>query len=72
MGNKDPNSEIDYDYGIISVKPQSQGHETPMDPITIMRNGLGLEYGGSGVPILKEEYMKSVEYWSGRALVKSE
>lgn len=31
-----------------------------MDPITIMRNALGKEEGGSGVPIHKETYNKSV------------
>ena len=72
MNSSDPNSEIDYLYGIISVKPQSTDFETPMDPITIMRNALGKDQGGSGVPIEKEKYMKSVEYWSDKALIKSE
>ena len=72
MNSTDPNSDIDYEYGIISVKPQSLDFETPMDPITIMRNGLGLEHGGSGVAINKEVYMKSIDYWKDRALVKSE
>lgn len=46
MGNTDPNEEIDYDYGIVSIKPQDCDYELPMDPITAMRNALGTEYGG--------------------------
>ena len=51
MGNVDPNKDVDYDFGIISVKPSEVPYETPMDPITIMRNALGKEEGGSGVPL---------------------
>lgn len=49
MGNVDPNQAVDYDFGIVSVKPTDVNYETPMDPITIMRNALGKEQGGSGV-----------------------
>ena len=41
MGNEDPNKDIDYDWGIISVKCQDADHELPMQPITMMRNALG-------------------------------
>lgn len=57
MGNTDPNQDVDYDFGIVSVKPTDVDYETPMDPITIMRNALGKEEGGSGVPLNKEKYM---------------
>ena len=43
MGCPDPNSEVDYDYAIIWVKPQDVEYECPMDPITAMRNALGKE-----------------------------
>ena len=36
--------------------------ECPMTPITIMRNALGRDEGGSGVPIDREKYRQSVEY----------
>ena len=29
-----------------------------------MRNALGKEEGGSGIPIDRDAYMKSVEFWS--------
>lgn len=41
MGQVDPNKDIDYDYGIVSVKFEDEKKETPMDPITMMRNALG-------------------------------
>ena len=41
-----------------------------MDPITIMRNALGIDQGGSGVPINREVYLKSVEFWNEHAIIK--
>lgn len=70
MGEKDPDAEIDYDWGVVYVKPQNGDSELPMDPITMMRNALGKEHGGSGVPIDREKYNKSVEYWGKHALIK--
>ena len=52
------------DWGIISVKGQLCDYELPMQPITAMRNALGKEEGGSGVPLDREEYLKSVAFWS--------
>eukprot|EP00983_Pelagomonas_calceolata_P029264 917066-Pelagomonas_calceolata.AAC.10 len=39
---------------------QNEPFETPMQPITMLRNALGREEGGSGVPIDKEAYNKWV------------
>jgi hypothetical protein len=41
--------------------------ETPMAPVTMMRNALGVEEGGSGVPLDREAYRRSVEFWSAHA-----
>jgi len=35
-----------------------------MDPITMMRNALGKEEGGSGVPLNRKKYKESVAFWS--------
>ena len=70
MGQEDPNKDIAYDYGIISVKPQDVDHELPMNPITMMRNSLGKEYGGSGVPLDASKYKASVEFWNNHALIR--
>lgn len=70
MGNEDINREIDYDYGVIWVKPQNCDYEQPMDPITIMRNSLGKEFGGSGVDLDKGKYKESVEFWEKHVFIK--
>jgi len=44
-------------------------YEMPMNPITIMRNALGTEYGGSGVKIDTDAYNASVDYWQTHAVV---
>ena len=62
-------SSLDYDWGIISVKPQNEDFEIPMDPITMMRNALGAEEGGSGVKLEREKYMKSVNFWKEHAII---
>ena len=41
-----------------------------MDPITMMRNALGKEQGGSGVLLDREKYLQSVKYWELNAIVK--
>lgn len=40
-----------------------------MQPITMMRNALGRNEGGSGVPLDKAAYEASVAYWAERAAV---
>ena len=56
-------------WGIISVKAQDEPFETPMQPITALRNALGREEGGSGVPLDRKAYDAAVAYWSERAAV---
>ena len=70
MGAEDIHAGEDYEYGIISVKGQAVDFETPMQPITMMRNALGKEYGGSGVPLDFDKYKGSVEFWKKHALLK--
>lgn len=53
---------------LISIKAQDVPYETPMNPITMMRNAIIAE-GGSGVPIDRQAYMASVEYWSRHAAI---
>jgi hypothetical protein len=56
-------------WGIISIKAQAEGYETPMSPITAMRNSLGREEGGSGVPIDRAAYEAAVAYWEQHAVI---
>lgn len=69
MGEQDDTSDLDYEWGIISVKAQNENFELPMTPITMMRNALGKEEGGSGVALDKEKYIQSVEYWKNHVTV---
>jgi hypothetical protein len=66
----DPNKDVDYEYGIVSVKPCDTAEETPMDPITMMRNALGMEEGGSGIKLNRNKYLESVKFWTEHALIK--
>jgi len=59
----------DAPWGIISIKAQDEDHETPMQPITMMRNSLGREEGGSGVPIDREAYAAACDYWDKHAVI---
>ena len=56
-------------WGIISIKAQDEPYETPMQPITMLRNSLGKEEGGSGVRINREAYAASVRYWEEHATI---
>ena len=56
-------------WGIVSIKPQGVDKELPMAPITMMRNALGKDQGGSGVLLEREKYRESVEYWMHHASV---
>ena len=69
MMNQDSNKDLDYEWGIISIKAQDDDKEIPMEPITAMRNALGKEEGGSGIPLNREEYMKSVNFWKDHAMI---
>lgn len=63
-------ADTDAPWGIISVKAQNDPFELPMTPITMMRNALGKEEGGSGVPMNREEYDKAVKYWESHVFIR--
>ncbi len=57
----------DCDWGIVSCLATMAPVETPLAPITMLRNALGPDEGGSGVPLDRESYARSVEFWSKHA-----
>ena len=57
-------------WGIISIKPTNVNYETPMTPMTMLRNALGKEQGGSGISLDKEKYNQSVDFWKQHAELK--
>ncbi|HET6435205.1 MAG TPA: DUF3228 family protein [Xanthomonadaceae bacterium] len=56
-------TRIDADWGVVGCMYTMEPEETPMAPITMMRNALGVEEGGSGVPIDRAAYARSVAFW---------
>lgn len=60
-------SPIDADWGIVGCLYTMTPEEIPMAPITMMRNALGVEEGGSGVPLDRAAYRRSVEFWETHA-----
>lgn len=62
--------EFDADWGVVAILGQMTSDEEPMKPITMMRNALGIDEGGSGVPLNRKVYQKSVDFWSKHATVK--
>ena len=70
MGRPGGDQLPDAPWGIISVKAQDVDRELPMQPITMMRNALGKEEGGSGVPLDRAQYQASVAYWANRAIIE--
>ncbi len=58
---------IDADWGIVGCMYTAEPAELPMAPITMLRNALGVAEGGSGVPLDRDAYRRSVEFWSRNA-----
>lgn len=58
------------DWVIVSINSCPTPEEAPMPPATMVRNALGPSEGGSGVPLDREAYKASVEYWSKWATVR--
>ena len=58
---------VDADWGVVGCLYTMTPEELPMAPITMLRNALGVEEGGSGVPLDREAYRRSVAFWSTHA-----
>ncbi|MFZ2236066.1 MAG: DUF3228 family protein [Dokdonella sp.] len=61
------NAPIDADWGIVGCLYTVTPEEVPMAPITMMRNALGVDEGGSGVPLDPAAYRRSVAFWERNA-----
>lgn len=57
------------EYGIVAIQGTVQEKPDPYVPITMMRNALGMEEGGNGVPLNRESYLESVEFWRNHILI---
>ena len=55
------------DWGVVGCLYTDEPREIPMAPITMMRNALGVEQGGSGVALNQVAYYRSVAFWDAHA-----
>ena len=60
-------SPIEAEWGVVGCLYAATPEEIPMAPITMMRNALGVEEGGSGVPLDRDAYRRAVEFWDNNA-----
>ena len=58
---------VEADWGVVGCIYTAQPEEIPMAPITMLRNALGVEEGGSGVPLDRDAYRRAVEFWEANA-----
>ena len=58
---------IEADWGVVGCLYTMEPGEIPMAPITMMRNALGVEEGGSGVPMDRDAYRLAVDFWEHNA-----
>lgn len=60
-------SPIDADWGVVGCLYTTEPEEIPMAPITMLRNALGVDEGGSGVPLDRDAYQRAVAFWQDHA-----
>lgn len=65
-----PGTTFEWNWGVVAILAHNGMEPEPIPPITMFRNSLGVEEGGNGVPINKEKYLKSVEFWKTHANIK--
>lgn len=58
---------VEAQWGVVGCIYTAEPEEVPMAPITMMRNALGVEEGGSGVAIDRAAYARAVEFWENNA-----
>ena len=58
---------INAEWGVVGCLYTAEPEELPMAPITMLRNALGVEEGGSGVPLDRQAYRRSVAFWDCNA-----
>ncbi|RXR08731.1 DUF3228 family protein [Pseudoxanthomonas composti] len=58
---------IEADWGVVGCLYTAEPEEIPMAPITMLRNALGVEEGGSGVALDRQAYRRAVAFWDANA-----
>lgn len=70
LEKEEPDTKLDFDWGIVAILAHNGLEPEPIPPITMFRNSLGVEEGGNGVPLNREKYLESVEFWKNHANIK--
>jgi len=60
-------TSIEADWGVVGCLYTMEPEEIPMAPITMMRNALGVDEGGSGVALDRAAYRRAVAFWEAHA-----
>ncbi len=64
------NEAVTAEWAIVSISTSSTIEVEPMRPITMMRNALGINEGGSGVPLDRITYNKSIAFWRKNIMIR--
>ena len=60
----------DAEWSVVAINGELTERETPIAPITQLRNALGKADGGSGRVLDRAEYQRAVEYWQFHAVCR--
>jgi hypothetical protein len=60
----------DCEYGIVSMQALNEVVVEPMTPYTMVRNALGIKWGGNGEDINEDYLRTAAEYWNTHAIIK--
>jgi len=58
------------DYGVVALQALEVPVVELMTPYTMVRNSLGIKWGGNGEEVNEEYIRKASEYWSTNAIIK--
>jgi len=61
---------LDTDYGVVAILGQMTDSEEPMKPMTMIRNSMGIEHGGSGSKLDEKKYRESIKFWETYSTIK--
>ena len=60
----------DCEYGIVALQALDESVVEPMTPYTMVRNALGIKWGGNGEDINEDYLREAAKYWNEHAIIK--
>ena len=58
------------EYGIVALQALDEPVVEPMPPYTMVRNALGIKWGGNGEDIIEDYLREAAIYWNEHAIIK--